>query len=84
MAAFVTGAVGADQQLGAGGHGALDLRLDLGALAGDTIGPTSVDSSSGSPTRSPRVLDEGRDEVVVDLARDVEALGRGADLAAFR
>ena len=78
------GAVAADHQLGAGRHGRLHLRLHLRRAAGaDTIGPDvgRLRPADRRRAASRVYVDELRDEVVVDLARDVEALGRRAHLA---
>ena len=81
MAALVAGAVAADHERGAGRHGGLHLRLDLRALGAETIGPTSVVAVERvAHAQRAGVLDEHVHEVVVELARHVEALGGRAHL----
>ncbi len=56
--------------------------ITLARCGSETIGPMSVATSKGSPRTRPRVCStKALDVVVEDLLGDVEALGRGADLA---
>ena len=82
VAALLAAAVAADQDLGAGRARRLELGDDLGALrVGDHRADVGRDLEGVAEDEAAGVLDEGADVVVEDLLGDVEALGRGADLA---
>ena len=82
VAALVAGAVAADEQLRAGRHRGVDLRAHLVALGGaDHRADVGRRVERVADPQRLRVVDERVQEVVVDLALHVEALGARAHLA---
>ena len=82
VAALLAAVVAADQDLGAGRGRGLELGDHLRPLrVGDHRPDVGRDLERVAEDEAAGVLDEGLDVVVVDLVGDVEALGRGADLA---